>query len=309
MLPEILYEDRAAVDYFDKQLSILSAGDWKYFSRTMRRFQEYFAGREDISSAFAIIRRALLHRDFLGSRDLSLDQKVDWPWAPTKLSRAALEGLYFCGELAIHHKEGNLKYYAPAERLLPHDILQQQDPFSSEQEFLTWRVFRRIGAVGLLWNADSDAFLGIDGLKAAQREQAFQTLVWSEQILPIRVEGIGKPLYLQKSDLPFLEEACSNKYFRHRTELIAPLDCLMWDRKLIQALFGFTYRWEIYTPVSLRQFGYYVLPILDGVRLAGRLGLSATGRKRRCLSKISGGSRKFGNPSDCVCPCTIVWNG
>ncbi len=27
MLPEILYEDRAAVDYFDKQLSILSAGD------------------------------------------------------------------------------------------------------------------------------------------------------------------------------------------------------------------------------------------------------------------------------------------
>ena len=34
------------------------------------------------------------------------------------------------------------------------------------------------------------------------------------------------------------------------TELIAPLDCLMWDRRLIEALFGFAYKWEIYTQIG-----------------------------------------------------------
>ncbi len=199
MLYKVLYQDRAAVDYFDKQLSILPVGDWKYFARTRQWFQEYFAGREDITSAFDIVRREFLHRAFLSSRDLALEQKVDWPWAPTKLSRAALEGLYFCGELVIHHKEGTLKYYAPAKHMLSPELLRQEDPFASDQEFFNWRVFRRIGAVGLLWNRPSDAFLGIDGLKAAQRERAFEVLTLDGRIVPIQVESGSKKRFTCKN--------------------------------------------------------------------------------------------------------------
>ena len=43
---------------------------------------------------------------------------------------------------------------------------------------------------------------------------------------------------------------------------IAPLDNIMWDRKMVEMLFDFIYRWEVYTPVDKRKFGYYVLPVL-----------------------------------------------
>lgn len=45
----------------------------------------------------------------------------------------------------------------------------------------------------------------------------------------------------------------------------------MWYRKLIEELFGFEYRWEIYTPVAKRKYGYYVLPVLYGERFVGRI--------------------------------------
>lgn len=39
---------------------------------------------------------------------------------------------------------------------------------------------------------------------------------------------------------------------------------MLWDRKLIRALFGFTYSWEIYTPAAQRRYGYYVRPAAGG---------------------------------------------
>jgi hypothetical protein len=52
--------------------------------------------------------------------------------------------------------------------------------------------------------------------------------------------------------------------------ILAPLDNLLWDRKLIAALFGFDYKWEVYTPAADRRYGYYVLPLLYEDRFIGR---------------------------------------
>lgn len=51
---------------------------------------------------------------------------------------------------------------------------------------------------------------------------------------------------------------------------LAPLDNLLWDRKMIKDIFQFEYSWEVYTPVIKRKFGYYVLPVLYGNRFIGR---------------------------------------
>lgn len=68
-------------------------------------------------------------------------------------------------------------------------------------------------------------------------------------------------------------------------EFIAPLDNMIWDRKLIKEIFNFEYKWEIYTPLDERKYGYYVLPILNGDSFIGRIELANDKKLKRLIVK------------------------
>jgi len=275
MLDDLLYLRRALFDYPDKCLCILPVEDWPYFERfraaARRRGEAPQIGRLCREALDYIAQNGPVDSDTLPlSGDVRWKSAIHWSNS-TKASRAALEQLYSAGELVIHHRSGSRKSYDLAQNHLPSALLNAPDPLPDDADHLSWRVLRRIGAVGLLANAASDAWLNIDGLKAAQRSACFEQLLAEERIVSVKVDGFPRPLYCRREDLPLLDEAASERSFTPRCELLAPLDCFLWDRKLIRALFRFDYTWEVYVPPQKRRFGAYVLPILWGERLVGRI--------------------------------------
>jgi len=280
MLEELLYEDRKLVDYPDKNLSIIPIEDWPYFARYRKAAQtggQSFNGLAELEKKAAAYIRSngpVSSDDLPMAGSLRWHSSIHWSGAwdgNTNAARAVLEQMYSTGELIIHHKKGNRKYYDLAEKHIPNEILNAPDPLPDELSHQKWRVQRRIGAVGLLWNRPSDAWLNIWGLKAPERNEIFKQLLEEGNILEVQVEGLKQVLYCLGKDLPLIETVLQSPEPKPRCELIAPLDCFMWDRKLIHTLFGFDYTWEIYTPAEKRKYGYYVLPMLYGESFAGRV--------------------------------------
>lgn len=269
-LSSLLYEDRRLVDYFDKELCIFPAEDWPYFSYMRKERGDWMRSREEINAAREIILNEIRTRGPLCSKDIESDGRVNWFWGATRLPRAVLEHLFYSGELGIHHKKKAIKYYDLIERCLPREVLDGDSGFESEEALHRFLLLRRIGAVGLLWNRASSAWLGFPNFKAEQRNRAFSSLIESGQLDAVRVDGVRDTFYMLPRDAALLEQAKQGALFAPRCELIAPLDNLMWDRPLIECLFDFSYTWEIYTPPAKRRYGYYVLPILLGEQLIGR---------------------------------------
>ena len=284
MLEDLLYRDRLLVDYADKELSIWPAEDWPYFSFLRQRSREHGAGFPGLAE---LEREALAYIRANGpvsSDTLPLAGEIFWHssmhWSGnwdknSKAARSVLEQLYTDGALVIHHKKGSRKFYDLAERHLEASLLAVPSPFDTEKDLLCWRVLRRIGAVGLLWNKNSPAFLGLS-MTAEQRRQIFSALEASSAILPVRVEGIKALFYCRAEDEALLRDAAAESLDRKpRLEFLAPLDPLLWDKALVAALWDFRYSWEIYTPADKRKYGSYTLPILWGDRLIGRIEAAA----------------------------------
>lgn len=290
-LYELLYEDRLLVDYPDKNLSILPTEDWPYFERYRQAARNNAGKFPELEELAGEAKRYIAKNGPVSSDDLPIEGSIHWhsaihwsgEWGgKTNAARAVLEQLYSTGELVIHHKQGARKYYALAADYIPQRILEAPDPVTDEFAHQKWRLLRRIAAVGLLWNRPSDAWLNIWGMKAKERTRAFEELQEEGEILPVQVEGIKTVLYFHVKDRPVLErvlsqaEGASKKApFKPRCEFLAPLDCFLWDRNLIRELFGFDYKWEIYTPAAQRKYGFYVLPILYGERFIGRIEAAA----------------------------------
>ena len=202
----------------------------------------------------------------LGSADFDHPEKRGpwWGWKPQK---AALDYLWRTGRLGIAGRVNFHKRYDLAERVFPkaHD-LPEPDPAAH----LEWACVTAAERLGVFTARELAAFWG--ALEISEAKTWCQAAVQEGRIVPARIEALdgsepqlGFALADWEAQLTLLPEAPANM------RLLSPFDPILRDRSRGLRRFGFDYRFEAFTPEAKRVFGYYVLPILEGEHLVGRV--------------------------------------
>jgi uncharacterized protein len=273
---ELLYGRRELFEAYNKGLSLLPTEELPWFRASGRLDPaETRHGRiivENAEVAEQVLERIRIEGP-LSTLDFERGPAIDWYWAPTNAVRAMLEAYTLAGVLGLARREGNRRYYDLVERLFPPRLLARREPLRQQ---VRHKLLSRYRAHGLLGSGGSaELWLGTGPARPDPRrpERPSRTelrdeLVAEGELVAVEVDGVRGKRFVLRDELALLAappEAPAS------VALLAPLDPFVWDRDFLRALFDFDYVWEVYVPERKRRWGYYVLPVLFGDRLVGRI--------------------------------------
>lgn len=268
-----LYERREIFEAYNKGLSFVPTSEFPWFrgilSRAPARTLADNAGVAEQVLARVRADGPLSALDFERAQGAT----TDWFGLPTNTVRAVLEAYAVTGVLGLARREGNRRYYDLLERLLPADVLARDVPLHEQMSYKLLSRYRAHGLLGV--SGAGDVFGGIGPAKPDTRLPGYpgrnalrEELVDRGDLVAVSVEGVSGRRFVLRDEVALLDappEAVPSVAF------LSPFDALVWDRRLLQSLFGFVYVWELFLPPEKRRWGWYVLPILFGDRFVGRI--------------------------------------
>jgi hypothetical protein len=267
-------KDRRLIELYNKSLNILPAAELPYYrlswTRGANHYSEFLAQHKGLADRIRDHIREGGPVSTASFRDV--EDRIQWWWdnttaTSTKAARAVMEALFVVGELGISRREGNRRFYDLIERLVPAKML---DTHASEAEQLRHRLLSRHRGVGLMGVGGAGELVMGTGF-AADRARATAGFVDEGVLVPVAVEGFREVRHVLADEMAILRKTARPGSSTPSVSFLAPLDPFVWDRRLVKGLFGFDYIWEVYVPAPKRRHGYYVLPLLFGDRLVGRI--------------------------------------
>jgi uncharacterized protein YcaQ len=274
---DLLYDERFLFEAYNKALNLLPTAELPYYRVTWDDGAAGHAGRL-VAEHAELAQRILTTIEAEGpkcSGDFEREAAIDWWWGPTSVVRAVMDALNVAGRLSLARREGNRRYYDLTERLFPAELLGARVP---EREQIRHKLLSRYRAHGLL-GANGSGELWYGTRTAALRTELRDELVDRGELAVVEVEGLKGRRFVVASEMELLTRAAREVEEAGREAgaeppgccFLAPLDPILWDRQALAPLYGFDYRWEVYTPAVKRRWGYYVLPVMFGDRLVGRI--------------------------------------
>ena len=266
--------DGHVFEYWSHELSLIPVAEHRFFRARMRHHYKRWYSRhaeEHRELADSILGR-IREEGALSARDFGGAGRGYWEWTPAK---RVFDALWTTGELAVSHRQGFERRYDLPERVLPDAVLGAPEPSSRERlEHFVRRAVRSRGFVTLGRLADYYRTGG-----ATKRiAPAAQRLVERGELL--EVELGGRPALLDRDALALLDLPAPRGAF-----LLCPFDNMVWDREESRRVFGFSHVMEIYKRPADRVYGYYVLPLLAGERIVGRVDVKAERTRSTLVAK------------------------
>lgn len=274
-LSDLIEKDRLLFENWTHDASILPSEFYPYWKRRFAREEARLSERwtKWHGEGFERELGAVLSRVAGGGAVMSRDMKAPdhqsggwWNWHPSK---QALEYLWRTGKLAVSSRVNFQKVYDLTERVFhPH----HHEPEVSEAAFVDWacrEALTRLGFATAKEIADFWAVVSVAEVRdwiAANRAELEELEIASAD---------GKERRLSFAFAGTAETMGDGPSPPSRIRVLSPFDPMLRDRLRAERLFGFNYRIEVFVPEPLRQYGYYVFPLLEGDRLIGRIDMKA----------------------------------
>lgn len=207
----------------------------------------------------------LSSQEIVGSRNKSTVRV----WGTATQAKTILQKLFFHGRVLISKRQGNRRYYDLPERVLSAATLNLRA--ASPKQCQRWLALGKMRQRRL----------------CALSVKEYQLI--ADDVVSVSLSDVDGPtLYALKTDADLLELAQERPGDSTKPLLLAPLDPILYDRKITATVWSSDYRWEVYTPQHKRVRGYYALPVLSGNSLVGYVDPKAD----RVNSKLDLVSRK-----------------
>ncbi|WP_210529209.1 winged helix-turn-helix domain-containing protein [Rubellimicrobium arenae] len=269
---------RHAFEHWTHDASVIPMAFWPHWRHRFERDRARLDRRWDAwqgSDFRGQIDRTLRHIADNGptrSADLADGPRKEpgwWNWHPSKV---ALEYLWRVGELSVTRRDAFQKVYDLTERVIP-DSARAATPVLDAT--IDWAATAALDRLGFATPGEIAAFW--DLLEPAEAQSWAKAALARGEVEEIRVENADGTLRRSLARPGAVDEALALSDPGDRMRLLSPFDPALRDRNRAERLFGFRYRIEIFVPAAQRTYGYYVFPILEGVRMVARADLDAKG--------------------------------
>ncbi len=280
----LLWEDRLLFEYWAHAASLVLVEDFAIFQHQMEAF-----GRGDGSWTRRVRSWMVANEPFrqyildeLDNRgplfaneieDRSLQPWKSSGWTNARNVSTMLGFMWEQGDITVIRRQGHgfglKKQWGLLEHFMPNHI---NTPRLSQRQAVKIAAQKSLKALGVA----TEKQIQNHYIRGGYAELAFilEGLVREGTVRQLAISENGSQWpgdwYIHVDNLSELDEVQRNGW-QGRTTLLSPFDNLIADRKRTEQMFDFHYRSEIYTPKKKRKYGYYVMPVLYGDQLIGRI--------------------------------------
>ncbi len=291
VLASLQYPDIQLTEYWAHAAAIIPVESFPYYREAMKRYREKYEAPDSWAASnaevFQEVHNRLREGGALPARHFARPagpKPEAWEWWGGKPARQALDHLWSCGEIVVARREsGFQRVYDVTERVIDPGLLSVSPGEDERRHHFTSNALRALGVASPRWTADYFRNWAQTHNSPKESLRGLNELVVQGLAVPVTVDGISEPTFLDAALLPRLEELRNGRGKPTLTTFLSPFDNLIWNRGRTESLFDFYYRIEVYTPAPKRVYGYYTMPILHKGKLVGRID-PAVDRRNRILT-------------------------